>query len=65
MYCTHFSGEVFSFPDKSDSESDEDDTTNVTMATSDTFHSMAEIASCSYEARQVLLFELISYYREV
>ncbi|XP_053379296.1 DNA repair protein REV1-like [Mercenaria mercenaria] len=42
-----------SFPDQSDSDDDvTDDVSVVTMATTESFHSMAEIASCSYEARQ-------------
>ena len=43
-----------SFPDQSDSDSDSDNpSAQVTMETQETFHSMAEIASCSYEARKV------------
>lgn len=44
-----------SFPDESDSESEDEveDITGVSMATTESFHSMAEIASCSYEARKV------------
>ena len=41
-----------SFPDESESEND-DDITNVSTTTTQSFHSMAEIASCSYEARKV------------
>lgn len=49
--------EDMSFPDKSDSDSDDvsDDVISVTRTTTESFHSMADIASCSYEARQVML----------
>ncbi|KAL3841317.1 hypothetical protein ACJMK2_019479 [Sinanodonta woodiana] len=42
------------FPDVSESESEEEEppTKIVVLDTHETFHSMAEIASCSYEARQ-------------
>lgn len=45
----------FSFPDQSDSSSEDDvtdDIISVPKTTTEPFHSMAEIASCSYEARQ-------------
>ena len=44
------------FPDLSDSDSEEDipcGQPQHSNKTQETFHSMAEIASCSYEARQV------------
>ena len=43
-----------SFPDQSDSDSEDDIAGSlVTKETTEMFHSMAEIASCSYEARKV------------
>ncbi|XP_052820152.1 DNA repair protein REV1-like [Mya arenaria] len=45
------SGEL-GFPDLSDSDSNEEEVEPDFAMATDTFHSMAEIASCSYEARQ-------------
>ncbi|KAH3821346.1 hypothetical protein DPMN_123109 [Dreissena polymorpha] len=49
--------ENMSFPDQSESDTDDDVTDDVTdvsnfSRTSESFHSMAELASCSYEARK-------------